>query len=283
MPNEAMQGKTVMITGANSGIGKVAATALAGMGAHVIMACRREQAAQAAMTDIRREVPEASLEFVSLDLSDFDSVRACAAEIERNHPALDVLLNNAGMTNMRYEENKDGYEMTLVTNHLGPFLLTNLLLGPLEKAKGRIVNVASVAHRMAKVNWNDLNCKKHYWVMKSYSQSKLFNILFTRELAKRIAEKNITVNCLHPGGVATNIWPEKFWWERAISKMIRLFLITEEEGARTSIWLSSNEAGGKQTGKYFYKCKEDKTSKLASNTKAAEKLWTLSEQMTGIS
>jgi NAD(P)-dependent dehydrogenase (short-subunit alcohol dehydrogenase family) len=235
-----------------------------------------------AMNQIRLAVPDASLEFVPLDLSDFESVRACAAAVKQKHARLDVLLNNAGMTNMRYEENDNGHEMTFVTNHLGPFLLTNLLLESVANAKGRIINVASDAHKIGNVFWDDLSCKKNYWVMKSYAQSKLCNILFTRALAKRVADKNIKVNCLHPGGVATNIWPEKNWWEKLMTKVIRVFLITEEEGARTSIWLASNEVGGKSTGKYYYKCKEHKISKRAADDNAAERLWSISEKMTGL-
>ena len=282
MSSEAMRGKTVMITGANSGIGKVTARALAGMGAHVILACRRDQAAEAAMQDIRREVPDASLEFVRVDLSSQASVRDCARAINERHRSLDVLINNAGIANLRREESVDGIEMTFATNHLGPFLLTHLLLPLLRKAHGRIVNVASDAHKAGRIHWDDPELKKGYWVLNSYAQSKLCNILFTRALARRVAADNIKVNCLHPGAVATSIWPEKFWWERLFSRVLKWFLINEEQGARTSIWLASGEAGGRQTGKYFFKCQEAKPAKKALDDQAAERLWQLSAQMTGV-
>lgn len=282
MSSEAMQGKTVMITGANSGIGKVTAQALAGMGAKVIFACRRQEAAEAAMADVRREVPSAELEFVQVDLSSQSSVRQCATQVKQRHKRIDILVNNAGIANVRREESVDGVEMTFATNHLGPFLLTNLLLPLLREGHGRIVNVASDAHKMGRMHWDDVELKSGYWVMKAYAQSKLCNILFTRALAKRVAADNIKVNCLHPGAVSTNIWPEKYWWERAFSRVLKLFLISEEEGARTSIWLASGEAGGRQTGKYFYKCKEAKPTKRGSDDQAAEKLWQLSAQMTGV-
>ena len=282
MSSEAMGGKTVMITGANSGIGKVTARALAGMGAHVILACRRDNAAEEAMQDIRRQVPEASLEFVRLDLSSQASVRECAKAVMSRHASLDVLINNAGIANLRREESVDGIEMTFATNHLGPFLLTNLLLPLLRAGRGRVVNVASDAHKVGRIHWDDPELKRGYWVMNSYAQSKLCNILFTRSLARRVAADNIKVNCLHPGAVATSIWPDRFWWERLFSRVLKWFLINEEQGARTSIWLASGEAGGRQTGKYFYKCQEAKPSKRALDDQSAEKLWQVSARMTGV-
>lgn len=282
MTSGAMQNKIVMITGANSGIGKVTARALAGMGAHVILACRRQAAAEEAMQEIRRAVPEASLEFVRVDVSSQASVRDCAARVASQHDRLDVLINNAGIANVRREDSVDGIEMTFATNHLGPFLLTNLLLPQLRAARGRVINVASDAHKMGRMHWQDPELKQGYWVMKAYAQSKLCNILFTRALARRVAADSIKVNCLHPGAVATNIWPERRWWERAFSRVLKLFLISEEEGARTSIWLASAEAGGRSTGKYFYKCREAKPAGKALDDQAAEKLWQLSAQMTGV-
>ena len=181
-----MQGKTVLITGANSGIGKVTAAALAGMGASVILACRRPDAAQQAIAEIRREHPQAQLDFVALDLASLASVRRAAAEVMAKYPVLDVLINNAGLANMQRQTSEDGYEMTFAVNHLGPFLLTNLLLPALRAGKGRVITVASGAHKAGKMNWADLQLSRGYFVLRSYAQSKLANILFTKALAARV-------------------------------------------------------------------------------------------------
>ena len=277
-----MQGKTVLITGANSGIGKVAASALAGMGATVILACRRPDAAQQAIADIRREHPQAQLDFVAIDLASLASVRRAAAEVMSKYPVIDVLINNAGLANMHRETSEDGFEMTFAVNHLGPFLLTNLLLPALRAGKGRVITVASGAHKAGKMNWSDLQLTRGYFVLRSYAQSKLANILFTKALAARVAEEGIHANCLHPGAVSTNIWPERNWLEKAFSNVLRLFLITAEKGARTSIWLASGDVGGKASGSYFENCREKTPSRAARDADAAEKLWEISANLTGL-
>lgn len=278
----AMQGKTVLITGANSGIGKVAANTLAGMGATVVLACRRPDAAEAAMAEIRQQHPDASLAFVQIDLASLASVRRAAAEVMAKHPTLDVLINNAGLANMKRELSVDGFEMTFAVNHLGPFLFTNLLLPALRAAKGRVITVASGAHVVGKMHWDNLQFERGYFVLRSYAQSKLANILFTKALAERVAADGIHANCLHPGAVSTNIWPERNWLERTFSKVLRLFLISPEQGARTSIWLASGDVGGKANGSYFENCREKTPSRAARNHDAAEKLWDISANLTGL-
>lgn len=280
MSAQAMADKTVLITGANSGIGKITAAALAGMGATVVLACRREEAGRQAMEDIRREHPEARLEFLQLDLASLKKVRTAASDFLARHKTLDVLINNAGLANVRRQTSADGYELTFATNHLGPFLLTELLLPAVRAAQGRILNVASDAHRIGKMHWQDPHFHSGYFVMRAYAQSKLANILFTRELARREEARGVTVNCLHPGAVATNIWPEAKWYERLFSRLLKLFLISPEQGARTSIWLASNAIGGRVTGGYFEKCREKTPSKAARDDEAAAKLWKLSEELT---
>lgn len=277
-----MQGKTVLITGANSGIGKVTAAALAGMGASVILACRRPDAAQQAIAEIRREHPQAQLDFVALDLASLASVRRAAAEVMAKYPVLDVLINNAGLANMQRQTSEDGFEMTFAVNHLGPFLLTNLLLPALRAGKGRVITVASGAHKAGKMHWEDLQLSRGYFVLRSYAQSKLANILFTKALAARVAADGIHANCLHPGAVSTNIWPERNWLEKAFSSVLRLFLITAEKGARTSIWLASGDIGGKASGSYFENCREKTPSRAARDTDAAERLWEISANLTGL-
>ncbi|MDF1628180.1 MAG: SDR family oxidoreductase [Alcanivoracaceae bacterium] len=277
-----MQGKIVLITGANSGIGKVAASALAGMGATVVLACRRPDAAQQAMADIRREHPQAQLDFVAIDLASLASVRRAAAEVMAKYPVVDVLINNAGLANIQRQTSEDGFEMTFAVNHLGPFLFTNLLLPALRAGKGRVVTVASGAHKAGRMHWKDLQLSRGYFVLRSYAQSKLANILFTKALAARVEADGVHANCLHPGAVSTNIWPERNWLEKAFSNVLRLFLISPEKGARTSIWLASGDVGGKASGSYFENCREKTPSRAARDSEAAEKLWEISANLTGL-
>ncbi|MCH8497168.1 MAG: SDR family oxidoreductase [Marinobacter sp.] len=278
----SMQGKTVLITGANSGIGFEAAKALAAMGARVVLACRRPEAAEDAVARIGAEVPAAQLETVRLDVSSLDDVRRAAAEIIERFPRLDVLVNNAGLANVRREESVDGFELTLATNHLGPFLLTSLLLPVLQASGGRIVNVASVAHSIGKMHFEDLNLTRGYQVMKAYGQSKLANILFTRELARRLEGTGVTANCLHPGAVNTNIWPGAHWYEKLASAVIRVFTITAEQGAKTTVWLASAPEVAGQTGGYYYRCKPAKARPKARNDDDARRLWDMSAAMVGM-
>ncbi|WP_207308682.1 SDR family oxidoreductase [Marinobacter caseinilyticus] len=278
-----MMDKVVLITGANSGIGFCAARDLAGKGARVVLACRRPEAADDAMAAIRVIHPHAQLDSVQLDVSSLESVRTAAAEILERFPTLDVLVNNAGVAKVRREESVDGFEMTLATNHLGPFLLTNLLLQAVKSPGGRIINVASVAHTMGKIHFDDLNLTKGYRVMRAYSQSKLANMLFTRALAKRLDGAGVTVNALHPGAVNTNIWPGNRWYEKVVSSVIRLFTISADEGSRTTTWLASAPELEGETGGYYQDCKPQKTKSSARDDNAAEQLWAVSEKMVGLS
>lgn len=279
--SDSMAGKTVLITGANSGIGLVTATALAGMGARVVLACRRAEAAKQAMVEIRQRYPDARLETVSLDLASLQRVRHAAAEVRERFQRIDVLINNAGLACMQRELTEDGFEKTFATNHLGPFLFTHLLQSVITPGTGRIINVASEAHRMGRMHWDDLQLENGFWVMKAYAQSKLANILFTRALARRMAEAGITVNALHPGAVSTHIWPERTWYERAFSRVLKLFLISPEKGARTTIWLASGVEGGRSQGGYFERCKPRTPSARGRNDDDAERLWEISAALTG--
>jgi NAD(P)-dependent dehydrogenase (short-subunit alcohol dehydrogenase family) len=172
--------------------------------------------------------------------------------------------------------------MTFAVNHLGPFLFTNLLLPALRAAKGRVITVASGAHVAGRMHWDNLQLERGYFVLRSYAQSKLANILFTKALAERVAADGVHANCLHPGAVSTNIWPERNWLERTFSKVLRLFLISPEQGARTSIWLASGDVGGKANGSYFENCREKTPSRAARNHDAAERLWDISAKLTGL-
>lgn len=277
-----MHDKTVVITGANSGIGFVSARSLAGMGAQVVLACRRTDAAVEARAAILAEHPRAWVETVRLDLASLESVRNAAEDILGRFPIIDVLINNAGVARIRREETEDGFERTFATNHLGPFLLTNLLLPAIRAARGRIVNVASAAHGMGQIHFDDPNLATGYGVMKAYSQSKLANILFTRELARRLDGTGVTVSALHPGTVNTNIWPGERWYERLVSSVIRRFTISAEAGAGTVIWLASAPEMDGQSGGYYQQCQPARTSSKARDMAAARRLWDLSEEMVGL-
>lgn len=280
--SDSMESKRVLITGANSGIGFVTAQALAARGAEVILACRRPEAAQEACARIRQVCPEAKLHTLTLDVSSLESVRRAAAIVLDKWPVLDVLINNAGIASMKRKTSVDGFELTFATNHLGPFLLTQLLLPAIKSPGGRIVNVASTAHRQGHIHFDDLNLKAGYKVFKAYSQSKLANVLFTRELSRRLQGKGITVNSLHPGAVKTNIWPGDHWYEKLASAAIKLFLITAEEGAKTTIWLASSEAVADKSGGYYYQCREARISREAADDEVARRLWDISMEWTGL-
>lgn len=280
--SDAMDNKRVLITGANSGIGFVTAQVLAGRGAEVILACRRPEAAADACARIRRVYPDAKLHTLTLDVSSLESVRRAAAVVLEKWPVLDVLINNAGIASMKRKTSVDGFELTFATNHLGPFLFTHLLLPAMKSPGGRIVNVASTAHRQGHMYFDDLNLKTGYKVFKAYSQSKLANVLFTRELSRHLQGKGITVNCLHPGAVKTNIWPGDHWYEKLASAAIKLFLITPEEGAKTTIWLASSETVAEKSGGYYYQCREARISREAADDGVARRLWDISMEWTGL-
>ncbi len=202
----SMAGKTVVVTGANSGIGKATAEALAGAGARTVLTARSETSGREAVADIRRSTGSDDVELVLFDLADLDSVRRGAADLLERCDRIDVLVNNAGLILSERTETKDGFEATFGINHLGPFLLTTLLLDRIiASAPARIVNVSSTAHRSARrgLDFDDLQSTKRYTGMQAYGRSKLANILFTTELARRLEGTGVTANAVHPGTVAT--------------------------------------------------------------------------------
>ncbi len=202
-----MREKIVMITGANSGIGKAASLALAKMGATVVMVARDKERGEATQSQVIRETQNNSINLILSDLSSLDSVRKLSEDFQTKYSRLHILINNAGLFNQRYHLTADGYENTFATNYLAPFLLTNLQLDLLKtSAPSRIVNVSSVGHYNGHMNFDDLNLEKKYGGWKAYGQSKLALVLFTRELAKKLEGTGVTVNSVHPGTVATNIW-----------------------------------------------------------------------------
>jgi NAD(P)-dependent dehydrogenase (short-subunit alcohol dehydrogenase family) len=277
-----MHGKTVLITGANQGIGKESALALGKMGAKLVLVCRSEEKGRAAVKDVEAAGAK-DVELLLGDMSKQADIRRVAAEFLAKHDRLDVLLNNAGVLVTSRRETVDGIEETFATNHLGYFLLTNLLLDVLKKsAPARIVNVASEAHRGAKVKWDDIQLKEGWSQFGAYGQSKLCNILFTRELAKRLAGTGVTANCLHPGVIASGFGQTYGGFMSFVIKLAHPFMITPEKGARTQVYLASSPEVDGVTGKYFDKCKERTPNKIAQEADGPARLWALSEPLVGL-
>jgi NAD(P)-dependent dehydrogenase (short-subunit alcohol dehydrogenase family) len=283
-----MQGKTVVVTGGNSGIGFATAEALAQMGARVIVTARNADKGRAAVAGIvQRTGGDAQVQLVVFDLADLSSVRRGAEEILGQAPRLDVLVNNAGVVLTERHETVDGFEATFATNHLGPFLLTNLLLDRLRaSAPARIVNVASTAHNTARkgIPFADLQSTKRYRGMRVYGESKLANILFTLELARRLAGSGVTANSLHPGTVRTGYGADgDARGFLAFGLLIsRPFFLSPVKGARTSIYLASSPAVEGVTGEYFDKGKPAKSRRWAQDAEAAQRLWRVSEELVGL-
>ncbi len=281
-----LQDKIILVTGATSGIGEVTARELARQGAHIIILARSAEKAKRTQQEIIATTGNKQVDVVLADLSVLQQVRDVAAKIHATYPRLDVLVNNAGlMFGAERQVSPDGYEMTLATNHLGPFLLTSLLLDLLQKSPAaRIVNVASMAYRFSKPTLDDLQSERSYSAMWEYGTTKLWNIMFTQELAERLRTHgitNITTNCLHPGAVATNYGQQSGGWLSAVLALGRPFMISPEKGAETSIFLASDAKVANVSGGYFSKKKLEPV-KSAFNTAANNRrLWEMSEQLTG--
>jgi NAD(P)-dependent dehydrogenase (short-subunit alcohol dehydrogenase family) len=278
-----MEGKTVLITGANQGIGKTSAIALGKRGARLVLVCRNAEKGRAAVADIEREGAK-GVELLIGDMGSQADIRRVAAEFRARHDRLDVLLNNAGVLVTGRRTTVDGIEETFAINHLGYFLLTNLLLDVLRaSAPSRIVNVSSEAHRRAKMRWDDLQYKRgRYVALTAYGQSKLANILFTRALAHRLDAAGVTANCLHPGVIASGFGQTYGGVFGVIIRLAHPFMIKPEEGAHTSVYLASSPEVEGVTGKYFDKCKERRPSRAALEDGAPERLWVISEELTGL-
>jgi retinol dehydrogenase-12 len=274
--------KTFIITGANAGIGKITAKELARRGAHVILACRSKAKTEPVVEEIKRETGNDKVEFVHLDLGDLGSVRKCAEELVGRNVPFDGLINNGGLAGQR-GATKDGFELAFGTNHLGHYLFTRLLLDRLKQASAaRIVNVSSKSHyRADRIDFDVLRERtRSFTALPEYSVSKLANVLFTKELARRLAGTGVTTYAVHPGVVATEIWtrvPPPFRW--AIKKL----MITPEEGAQSSIVCATSPELAKETGKYYtVGGKEKAPSRLADDVELAKTLWNRSAEWTGL-
>ena len=277
-----MNGKTCLITGATSGIGRVTARELAAMGAQVIIVGRNPQRCQETVDTIRQETGNREVDFLLADLSSQAQVRRIAEEFQKKVPSLNVLINNAGAVFMKRHTNLDGIEMTIALNHLSYFLLTSLLLECLKSsAPARIVNVASDANQGAKIDFDDLQGLHKYAGFRAYSQSKLANILFTFELAHRLDGSGVTANALHPGFVSSNLAKNNGPLVRSAMKIAHLWAISPEKGARTSVYLASSPEVEGVNGKYFVNEKETQASPEAYNQEVAHKLWEISIILAG--
>jgi NAD(P)-dependent dehydrogenase (short-subunit alcohol dehydrogenase family) len=286
VPSEkvSMKDKVVMITGANSGIGKAASLALAKMGATVVMVARDRERGEAARAEIVEKSQNSSIDLLLSDLSSLESVRQLAAEFQRKYSKLHVLVNNAGLFNQRRHVTTDGYENTFATNYLAPFLLTNLQLDLLKaSAPSRIVNVSSVGHYNGHINFEDLNLENEYGGWKAYGQSKLALVLFTHELAKKLQGTGVTVNAVHPGTVATNIWTRPFGPAGFIMALPKLFMTSPEKGAETIVYLASSGEAQGLNGEYLEKLKVKKSSDESYNEEIAQRLWDISAKLTHLS
>jgi len=269
----SIKDKICLITGATSGIGRETAATLAGMGAHVIITYRNNEKAIAAKEYILKKTGR-QIETFFCDFSSFDSIRKFVIEFQGKHHKLHVLINNSGIYETDYKTGKDGYELNFTVNHLAPFLLTTLLLETIEKsAPSRIINVASESHRDAVINFNDIGQKSSFSGRMAYGQSKLANILFTKQLAENLEGSGVTANCLHPGIVKTNIFKTM---NRLAISMFKLIMISPEKGAETSVYLASSRDVEEISGVYFIKKKIAAPSAEALNKNTAKKLWQLS-------
>jgi len=279
-----MQGKVCLVTGATSGIGQVTAQELARLGARVIIVGRSPERCAKTIDQIRAATGATSVESLVADLSSFAEVRRLAGQVRERAPRLDALVNNAGAMFWKRAESVDGIEMTLALNHLSYFVLTNLLVPALtQSAPARIVNVASDAHKGAFVNFDDIEGEQRYSPWKAYQQSKLANILFTYELARRIAGSGVTANTLHPGFVRTNFLQvfNEAWAGWLIRRIADVVAISPEQGARTSIYLASSPDVEGISGRYFVNEKPAESSVQSRDQATAQRLWRLSEEMTG--
>ncbi len=279
-----LSGQVIVITGGNSGIGKEAAAELAAMGATVVITARDQAKGAAALEEIRTRSGRDDAEVLALDLADFASIRTFAAEVLARHDRLDVLVNNAGGILSDRLVTAQGFEMTFGVNHLGHFLLTDLLRDRLvASAPARVVTVSSIGHRYALggMSFADLQSEHRYWSMDAYAKSKLANILFTRELARQLDGTGVTANCLHPGVVRTGFGSadDTRGVERVTMVLSAPFSITAERGSRTIVYLASSPEVAGRSGGYYVRNREHRPSRAARDAEGARRLWEISEAL----
>jgi NAD(P)-dependent dehydrogenase (short-subunit alcohol dehydrogenase family) len=280
-----MSGRVILITGGNTGIGKEAAVGLASLGARVVITSRNEERGRAAREEIAERSGRDTVDVMPLDLASFRSIRSFAADVLGRFDRLDVLVNNAGLILRRRAETEEGFEETFGVNHLGHFLLTDLLLDRLRaSAPARVVVVSSDAHKGARrgLDFDDLQATRHYRWGKAYGNSKLANIYFARELARRLDGSGVTANSLHPGFVRSEFGRGGdlgglYGW--GIKYLAGPFAISPEKGARTTIYLASSPEVDGVSGGYFYQCRPTQPTAVAQDDAAARRLWDVSETL----
>jgi retinol dehydrogenase-14 len=274
-------GKTILVTGASSGLGLQVAIQLARLGGEVVMTSRDEKRGALALSHAKARSGSQAISLMLCDFASQADIRALASAWHARHPRLDVLVNNAGSVSPARRLTVDGLEETFAVNHLGYFLLTNLLLDLIERSTpSRVVNVASVAHRHGDLDFENLNYERGgYAIMKAYARSKLANVLFTAELARRLAGKGVTVNCVHPGAVATNIWSRAPWFARPLLALAKPFMRSPEQGGRSIVHLAASPELEGLTGGYYEKDRLARPSRLAQDEALARRLWEVSARL----
>ncbi len=269
-----------IITGATSGIGRTTAIALAREGIHMVLPVRNMQKGEILKEEIKEKTGNGEVDLMEVDLGSFQSIRAFAEQFKNKYDRLHLLINNAGIWEVKRKLSQDGIELTFAVNHLAPFLLINLLLDTIKaSAPARIINVASTAHKQAFMKLDDLEMKKGWGSLRSYAQSKLANVFFTRKLAVDLSGTGVTVNCLHPGVVATHLFDRM---PAFIRKTAGLFMITPEKGAQTTLFLATSSEVSNVSGEYFVRKKIASTSRHSKDMEVAERLWEVSKTYCGL-
>ena len=281
-----MQGKTVLITGADGDIGRYTTRGIAEKGARIIMACIDVDQAKPVLDEIVKETNNKDIELMQLDLSSQSNIHNFTENFTEKYNCLDVLINNAGVFSLKRFETEDGLERTIGINYFGHYLLTHLLLPIIRKSdQGRIINISSDSYKQAKFDLDDLQSKIKYKGMSAYPASKLALILFSQELAERLKDDNITVNAVHPGHVSTgiwNMWENPKWYQSLALKILNKFLISPEKGAQTSIYLATSDEVQNISGKYFSKKQPIKVTSKYNTLNIQKKLWEISNELTGL-
>lgn len=277
-PGQPLRGKTCLVTGASTGIGKATAGQLARLGAKVIMVCRSRERGERALLELQLALGSGNLYLLVADLSSQREVRRLAEEVRKNFAALHVLINNAGLFSATRQLSEDGIEKTLAVNHLAPFLLTRLLRDRLKaSAPSRVINVGSAAYRQGRLRLEDLNFEQGYTGFAAYARSKLALLLQSLELAERLAGSGVTVNCLHPGLTATDIFRD---FAPAWRLMLRPFSNSPQRAARSSVFLASDPGLQEVTGRFFIGRRPAVLTRQAQQAGLRKELWEISEALT---
>ena len=277
-------GKTALVTGASSGLGFEVSAKLASLGAELVLVARDRRRGEEAVATIKKRSGSNAVSLMLCDFASLTQIRRLAGDVVASRSKLHILVNNAGSVNAKREVTEDGIERTLAVNHLAPFLLTNLLLELLKRsAPARVVTLASIAQARGDMPFDDLQFERGgYAIMRAYARSKLANVLFTRELARRLAGAGVTANCLHPGAVATNIWSHAPWYVRPLLAMAKLFMISPEQGADAIVYLATSPDVEGLTGDYYERTRRVAPSQIAQDDLAATRLWERSAALVGI-